>query len=46
METKLYGKQMERVRRSYGFQNGIEVDAKCTREGLCLAWKADVNITL
>lgn len=46
METKLCRQQMEQVRRSCGFQNGIEVDADGTREGLCLVWKRDVNITL
>lgn len=37
---------MERVRRSCGFRNGIELDVDGTRGGLCLAWKRDVNITL
>lgn len=37
---------MERVRRNFGFVNGIEVDLDGTRGGLCLAQRNDVNITL
>lgn len=38
--------QMERVRRSCGFANGIEVDSEGTRGGLCMAWKNDITIIL
>lgn len=38
--------QMERVRRSCGFANGIEVDSEGTRGGLCMAWKNDIVIIL
>lgn len=44
METKLCRRQMERVRRSCSFANGIEVDSDGTR-GLCLEWRTDVKIT-
>ncbi|KAA3452441.1 reverse transcriptase [Gossypium australe] len=42
MEAKLCRIQTERVRRSCGFVNGIEVG----RGGLCLAWRNDINVTL
>ncbi|KAA3470848.1 reverse transcriptase [Gossypium australe] len=35
---------MERVRRSYGFLNGLEVDPDVSKGGLCLAWKEEVSI--
>lgn len=37
---------MERVHRRSGFINSIEVNPEETRGGLCLAWRADFNITL
>ncbi|KAH1096965.1 hypothetical protein J1N35_013886 [Gossypium stocksii] len=37
---------MERVRRSCGFQNGIDVESEGTRGGLSLAWKGDAGVTL
>ncbi|KAA3477623.1 reverse transcriptase [Gossypium australe] len=37
---------MEKVRRSCGFPNGIEVGAEGSRGGLCLAWKKAINVTL
>ncbi|KAA3474108.1 reverse transcriptase [Gossypium australe] len=46
METKITKVQMERVRRSIGFINGIEVDPDGSKEGLCLAWKSEASITL
>ncbi|KAA3474235.1 reverse transcriptase [Gossypium australe] len=46
METKLDSKRMEKVRRSCGFLNGVEVAAEGSRGGLCLAWKADIDVTL
>ncbi|KAA3459967.1 reverse transcriptase [Gossypium australe] len=46
METKLDKKRMEKVRKSCGLQNGIEVGAARTRGGLCLAWKDDIVVTL
>ncbi|KAA3489694.1 reverse transcriptase [Gossypium australe] len=46
METKLDGKRMEKVRRSCGFLNGIDIAIEGTRGGLCLAWKEEVEVTL
>ncbi|KAA3472230.1 reverse transcriptase [Gossypium australe] len=46
METKLDKKRMERVRRSCGFMNGIEVEAEGSRGGLCLSWNDDIKVTL
>ncbi|KAA3478183.1 reverse transcriptase [Gossypium australe] len=37
---------MERVRRSYGFSNGLEVDPDGSKGGLCLAWKENVRISV
>ncbi|KAA3472190.1 reverse transcriptase [Gossypium australe] len=37
---------MEKVRKSCGLLNGIEVEAEGTRGGLCLAWKDDIDVTL
>lgn len=37
---------MEKVRRSCGFLNEIEVAAEGSRGGLCLAWKGDILVTL
>ncbi|KAA3475146.1 reverse transcriptase [Gossypium australe] len=46
METKLDKKRMEKVRKSCGLLNGIEVETEGTRGGLCLAWKDDIDVTL
>ncbi|KAA3460285.1 reverse transcriptase [Gossypium australe] len=46
IETKLDKKRMEKVRRSCGLLNGIEVKAEGTRGGLCLGWKEDIVVTL
>ncbi|KAA3488794.1 reverse transcriptase [Gossypium australe] len=46
METKLNQKRMKRVRRSCGFNSGIEVEADGSRGGLSLAWKSDIGVTL
>ncbi|KAA3489018.1 reverse transcriptase [Gossypium australe] len=46
LETKLDQKRMERARKSYGFINGIDIEADGTRGGLCLAWKCDIEVTL
>ncbi|KAA3488532.1 non-ltr retroelement reverse transcriptase [Gossypium australe] len=46
METKLSQKSMEKVRRSCGFINDIDIDAEGSRGGLSLAWKSDFGITL
>ncbi|KAA3469159.1 reverse transcriptase [Gossypium australe] len=46
METKINKIQMERVRRSCGFANGIDVDSNGSRGGLCLAWRSNATITL
>ncbi|KAA3454784.1 reverse transcriptase [Gossypium australe] len=37
---------MERVRRSSGFLNGVEVDPEGSKGGLCLAWKENVSISV
>ncbi|KAA3467329.1 reverse transcriptase [Gossypium australe] len=46
METKFDKQCMEKVRRSCGFPNGIEIEAEGSRGGLCLAWKEDIKVTL
>ncbi|KAA3464428.1 reverse transcriptase [Gossypium australe] len=46
METKLDKKRIEKVRKSCGLLNGIEVEAEGTCGGLCLAWKDDIKVTL
>ncbi|KAA3471106.1 Endonuclease/exonuclease/phosphatase [Gossypium australe] len=46
METKLDQKCMERVRRSCGFNSGIDIKAEGSRGGLCLAWKSGIVVTL
>ncbi|KAA3461195.1 reverse transcriptase [Gossypium australe] len=46
METKLDQKRMERVQKSCGFSNGIDVEAEGTRGGLCLAWKGEIDVSL
>ncbi|KAH1030998.1 hypothetical protein J1N35_043172 [Gossypium stocksii] len=46
METKIKGVQMEKVRRSCGFTNGIEVDSIGSKGGLSLAWRGDVDVSL
>lgn len=46
IETKLQKRQMERVQRSCGFMNGIEVYSEGTIGGLCLAWRTNVNTVL
>ncbi|KAA3475505.1 reverse transcriptase [Gossypium australe] len=46
METKLNKKQMEKARRSCGFNYGIDIEAEGSRGGLCLAWKSVNMVTL
>ncbi|KAA3474191.1 reverse transcriptase [Gossypium australe] len=46
METKLDKTRMEKVRKSCGLFNGIDVEAEGTRGGLSLAWKDDIVVTL
>ncbi|KAH1073600.1 hypothetical protein J1N35_025928 [Gossypium stocksii] len=46
MKTKINKIQMERVQRSCGLANGIDVDPDGSRAGLWLAWRGDVPITL
>ncbi|KAA3483188.1 reverse transcriptase [Gossypium australe] len=46
METKLDKKRMEKVRKRCGFANGIEVEAECSRGGLCMAWKKEISVNL
>ncbi|KAA3486777.1 reverse transcriptase [Gossypium australe] len=46
METKIDKQRMEKVRRSCGFLNGIDIEAEGSRGGLCLAWKEDIIVTL
>ncbi|MBA0653740.1 hypothetical protein Goklo_020879 [Gossypium klotzschianum] len=43
---KLIKKCMEKVRRSYGLLNRIDVEVKGYRGRLCLAWKADISVNL
>ncbi|KAA3476616.1 reverse transcriptase [Gossypium australe] len=37
---------MERVRKSCGFQNGVEVDSEGSKGGLCMAWKENTPISV
>ncbi|KAA3467370.1 reverse transcriptase [Gossypium australe] len=37
---------MEKVRRTCGYVNGIDVGAKGSRGGLSLGWKDDISISL
>lgn len=37
---------MEKVKRSCGLLNGIDVEAEGSRGLLCLAWKADIPVNL
>ncbi|MBA0581931.1 hypothetical protein Gorai_024089, partial [Gossypium raimondii] len=46
MEKIIDEKRMEKVRRRCGFMNGINVEVKGSRGGLCLAWKGDITISL
>lgn len=46
METKIDKKCMEKVRRSYGFMNGINFEAEGSKGNLCPAWKEDISIIL
>lgn len=46
METKINSRQIEKIRVSYGFFNGIDVSSEGTRGGLCLAWRNDINVQL
>ncbi|XP_040956135.1 uncharacterized protein [Gossypium hirsutum] len=46
METKLNKNGMEKVRRSCGFQFGIDVDSIGSKGGLSQSWLGKVNITL
>lgn len=46
MENKLSKIQMEKVHRSCGFLNGINVSMMGLREGLFLVWRANVSISL
>ncbi|KAK5793506.1 hypothetical protein PVK06_034655 [Gossypium arboreum] len=46
METKIDKSHMERVRRSCGFINSIDVEAMGSRGGLYLAWNGDTNVLL
>ncbi|KAA3489039.1 reverse transcriptase [Gossypium australe] len=46
METKINKFKMEKVRRSCGYQSGIEVEAMGSRGGLSLAWRGDASIVL
>ncbi|KAA3470985.1 Exo_endo_phos domain-containing protein [Gossypium australe] len=39
-------KRMEKVRRSCGFSNGMDIDAEGTRGGLGLAWKEELKVAL
>ncbi|MBA0701810.1 hypothetical protein Goari_024862, partial [Gossypium aridum] len=46
METKISSNQMERVRKSCGFLNGIDVSSDGSKGGLCLAWREYKKIQL
>ncbi|MBA0823890.1 hypothetical protein Goarm_020584 [Gossypium armourianum] len=46
MKKKINKVQMERVQRSCGFANGIDVDPNGSKAGLCLAWRGDATIML
>lgn len=46
METKVNQRRIERIRKSCGFNNGINVSADGSRGGLSLGWKDNVNISL
>lgn len=46
MKTKISSRHMEKVRRSCGFFNGIDVGSDGSRGGLCLAWRDGKNVQL
>lgn len=46
METKIDEKRMEKIRKSCGFGNRIDVGADGSRGGICLAWKATLGVRL
>lgn len=37
---------MERIRRKFGFRNGIDVPAEGSRGGLCLRWREGLSVDL
>ncbi|KHG10692.1 BEACH domain-containing lvsC [Gossypium arboreum] len=45
-KTKIDENRIEKVRRCCDFNYGIEVGTTGSRDGLCLAWKEDVNVEL
>lgn len=45
-ETKIDAKRMEVMRRRFGFLNGIDIGAKGSKGGLCLAWREDIQVSL
>lgn len=44
METKINKVQMEKVRRSLGFLNDIDVSVEGSRGGINLAWKEGISV--
>ncbi|KAG8474111.1 hypothetical protein CXB51_033599 [Gossypium anomalum] len=46
MKTKIDKKCMEKIRRSCGFLNGIDVEADGSCGGLSLAWKGEIMVQL
>lgn len=46
METKVSGTRMEQIRRSCGFQCGIQVGEEGSNGGLCISWKEGVDVIL
>lgn len=46
METKLHNSKMERVRRSWGLVEGIDVSSEGSRGGLSLGWRLSLEISL
>ncbi|GMI96865.1 hypothetical protein HRI_003355800 [Hibiscus trionum] len=46
IETKLHSSKMERVRRKFGYRNGIDVSSTGRSVGLSLGWKDNVKVSL
>ncbi|GMI84759.1 hypothetical protein HRI_002145200 [Hibiscus trionum] len=46
IETKLQSAQMEKVRKSFGYQFGIDISSRGRSGGLSLAWKSSCKVTL
>ncbi|MBA0675514.1 hypothetical protein Goari_017054 [Gossypium aridum] len=46
LETKMARSRMERIRRKYGFANGVDISAQGLRRGLYLSWCSSVNVII